>query len=150
METIGGETLVTCTAVILGIGANGDSVVTEGIGDSLATEGDGDTLATGGNGDSLATEGDGDTLATGGNGDSLATEGDGDTLATGGNGDSLATEGDGDTLATRSGEDTQMGLETLDMEGIDESEEGPALSCRQEGIIFITGTEFSLNGHNQF
>ena len=72
---------------------------------------------------------------------------DGDTLATGWNGDSLATEGDGDTLATRSGEDTQTGLDTLDMEGINESKQGPALSCRQEGIIFISGTEFRLNGH---
>ena len=144
METIGGETLVTCTdeetsnAVTLAIGANGDSLVTEG---------DGDKLATGGNGDSLATEGNGDTLATGGNGHSLATEGNGDTLATGGNGKSLATEGDGDTLATRSEEDTPMGLDTLDMEVIDESEEGLPLSYRQKGIIFITGTEFRLKGH---
>ena len=106
LERIGRETLVTCTAVTLAIGANGDSVVTEGIGDSLASEGDGDTLATGGNVDTQATE------------------------------------GDGDTLATRRGEDIQTGLDTLDMEGIDESEEGPALSCRQEGIILITGTEF--------
>ena len=94
LETIGRETLVTCTAVTLAIGDNRDSVVTEGICDSLATEGDGDTLATGWNGDTLATEGNGNTLATGGNRDSLATEGDGDTLATGGNRDSLATEGD--------------------------------------------------------
>ena len=48
LERISRETLVTCTAVTLGIGVNGDSVVTEGIGDSLTTEG-GDTLATGGN-----------------------------------------------------------------------------------------------------
>ena len=86
-------------------------------------------------------------MVTEGIGDSLATEGDGDTLATGGNGDPLETEGDGDTLATKSGEKTQPGLDTLDMEGIDESKEGPALSCRQKGIIFITGTEFQLNGH---
>ena len=56
-------------------------------------------------------------------------------MATERNRDLLVTEGNGDTVATRSEEDMLVGLDTRDMEVINESEEGPALSCGQDGIF---------------